>query len=61
MYSIRKNIIFDNLDPVLQDSLRNLGFKEGDNLSEIFQGFLDRKEISLDDYIKKLKENQDER
>lgn len=54
MYSIRKGIIFDNLDPELQESLRNLGFHEGDNLSEIFQGFLDKREITLDDYISKF-------
>lgn len=51
MYSIRKGIVFDNLDVNLQESLRNLGFKEGDNISEIFQDFLDKRHISLDEYI----------
>lgn len=51
MYSIKKGIIFDNLDSEMKESLRCLGFKEGDNLSEIFQKILDDMKMSLDEYI----------
>lgn len=51
MYSIRKGIIFDNLDPKLQESLKNIGFHDGDDISKMFQDFLDKKNVTLDEYI----------
>lgn len=51
MFDIAKNIVFDELDKDTQESLKILGFKEGDNLSEIFQDFLDKREVTLDEYL----------
>ena len=51
MYSIRKNVTFEKLPVELKESFELLGFKKGDNISEMFQNYLDEKNISLDEYI----------
>ena len=51
MYSIRKGVTFDDLPTNLKESFEILGFKEGDNISEIFQSYLDEQNISLDESV----------
>lgn len=56
MYKVKENVMVSDFSKETKDFLLKIGFKDTDNMSEIFQNMLDRKGYSLNEkYTSKVK------
>lgn len=63
MIKLKKDVLFDNQNSETKKLLKSLGFKEGDNLSEITENFLKKQNRDLsyyfdNDEVKALRRNE---
>lgn len=56
MFKLKKNVKYDDLDEETQKLLSVLGFEPGDNLSQMAEGLLKEKGITLNEYLTGEKE-----
>ena len=56
MFKLKKNVKYDDLDEETQKLLSILGFEPGDNLSQMAEGLLKEKGITLNEYLTGEKE-----
>lgn len=51
MFTFKENVMFDDLPKDRQEALSRIGFKAGDNISEICKNILKEKGRTLDYYF----------